>query len=91
MTDITVDTGRIKLIRKARKIGRPKLAKQIGMTERQLTKLETSKSAALAGATAHMLSDALQVPLPTLTGEFDVTEADLKPHTAQSCTTGCCG
>ena len=41
MLHVEIKTGRLKEIRKARKIGRPKLAKQVGITERQLAKIET--------------------------------------------------
>ena len=41
MTAVQIDTITLKTLRKARKIGRHKLAKQAGLSERQLTKLET--------------------------------------------------
>ncbi len=48
MTTLTIDAARLKTVRKARKIGRPKLAKLVGLTERQLAKLETGTTAPLA-------------------------------------------
>lgn len=89
MTTLALDTARIKTIRKARKIGRPKLAKLIGLTERQVTKMETSSAqTALEHGTALRLAMALDVPLPTLTGEFDLAESDLQPAPQKSCS--CC-
>ncbi|MEL6689988.1 MAG: helix-turn-helix transcriptional regulator [Pseudomonadota bacterium] len=89
MATLTLDTTRIKSIRKARKIGRPKLAKLTGLTERQVTKLETTAPAtAVDHATALRLSLALDVPLPTLTGEFEISEEDLTQAAPKSC--GCC-
>ncbi len=91
MADIAVDATRLKSIRKARKIGRPKLAKLTGLTERQLTKLETAKTAMVAETVLLKVSDALQVPLPALTGEIDVSPEDLQPSAVTTCTSGCCG
>ena len=90
MVDIAVEPVRIKTIRKARKIGRPKLAKLAGLSERQLAKLETSTATTLDASLLERLSHALQVPLPTLTGEFEMVEDDLKPASTQKCTSGCC-
>jgi transcriptional regulator with XRE-family HTH domain len=91
MTEITLDTTRLKAIRKARKIGRPKLSKLIGVSERAVAKLETSQSAAISQASALRLSDALQVPVQTLTGELPMIEDDLKPVEKSTCSNGCCG
>ena len=88
MTSMQVDCKRVKTIRKARKIGRPKLAKLIGLTERQVAKLELRETQALPDTTVERLSVALQVPVLTLTGEFPVIETDLQP--ASTCTKGCC-
>lgn len=90
MEIVSVDTGRIKLIRKGRKMGRPKLAKLSGLTERQLAKLESASETAVDINVLYRLSDALQVPTPTLTGEFDMVAEDLEPVKAQTCTNGCC-
>lgn len=91
MANIAVEPLRIKTIRKARKLGRPKLAKMSGLTERQLAKVETSANAMLDASVLGRLADALQVPLPTLTGEFEVLEEDLRPAPTQKCSNGCCG
>ncbi|MEL6171039.1 MAG: helix-turn-helix domain-containing protein [Pseudomonadota bacterium] len=91
MTDIAIEPVRIKTVRKARKIGRRKLAKLSGLTELQLTKIETSAASMLDVTVLERLSNALQVPLPTLTGEFDINEEDLTPASTQKCTNGCCG
>ncbi|MDB2538106.1 hypothetical protein N9X58_05585 [Amylibacter sp.] len=40
MAELQIKTGQLKSIRVARKIGRPKLAKQVGISERQLAKIE---------------------------------------------------
>lgn len=90
MTEISIDPSRIKTIRKARKIGRPKLAKLTGVTERQLAKIETSSAASLDISALQRLSAALDVPVPTLTGEFEIAQSDLSPASAQKCTSGCC-
>ena len=39
MAELQIKTGQLKSIRVARKIGRPKLAKQVGITERKLAKI----------------------------------------------------
>lgn len=91
MADIAVDSDRIKTIRKARKIGRPKLAKLSGLTERQVAKIETSGAIVLEVSVLHRLSEALQVPAPTLTGEFEIVANDLEPAATKKCTNGCCG
>ncbi len=92
MTDlIKIDSERLKAIRKGRKIGRPKLAKLTGLTERALAKLESATLPALPQSTVIKLSDALQVPEPTLTGDFPLTQDDLNPIAKSTCTSGCCG
>jgi transcriptional regulator with XRE-family HTH domain len=91
MADHEVLAERVKTIRKARKLGRPKLAKHSGFSERQLAKIETTKTTMLSEVDVLRLSDALQVPPLTLTGDFPVTDDDLKPLDKSSCTTGCCG
>lgn len=62
MTTLTIDPQRLKTVRKARKLGRPKLAKLVSLTERQLTKLETAKTATLPEPAAVRLAAALQIP-----------------------------
>ncbi len=91
MAEIQVDAERLKMIRKARKIGRPKLAKMSGITERQIGRIETSGTASLNVSVLIRLSDALQVPPQTLTGEFKIVSEDLEPAPAPKCTSGCCG
>jgi len=91
MTEMTIDTNRLKTIRKARKIGRPKLAKLSGLTERRLAKIEAGQQSVLPQAMVLKLSDALKVPSPTLTGQFPLTEDDLKQDVGSTCTNGCCG
>ena len=92
MTDlIEIQSDRIKTIRTGRKIGRPKLAKLLGLTERKLAKLETEKRATLPQAVVAKLSAVLDVPEATLTGEFTVTQNDVRPVEKSTCTSGCCG
>ena len=90
MLHVEIKTGRLKEIRKARKIGRPKLAKQVGITERQLAKSETSETAKMSTNEVSRLSHALQIPSMTLTGELPVTHSDLQPIYRSQCTSGCC-
>ena len=90
MLELEIITGRLKAIRKGRKIGRPKLARQIGMTERQLIKLETSTTAMLSEGVVSRISETLQIPSMTLTGEFPLNEGDLQPVLNPKCTSGCC-
>jgi len=89
--NIKIKSDRLKAIRKGRKIGRPKLAKLSGVTERKLAKIEAEGSSVLPQSTLAMLADILQVPEPTLTGDFPLTEEDLKPLSKPQCTSGCCG
>ncbi|MCP4821767.1 MAG: helix-turn-helix transcriptional regulator [Shimia sp.] len=91
MTTLTIDAARLKTVRKARKIGRPKLAKLVGLTERQLAKLETGTTAPLAEATLDRLSSALSIPVPALTGDLPLIGEDLQPAQKSTCTSGCCG
>ncbi|MGR3713635.1 MAG: helix-turn-helix domain-containing protein [Shimia sp.] len=89
MTALTLDSDRLKTVRKARKIGRPKLAKLTGLTERQLAKLEGNGGTSVPEAAVTRLSEVLQIPVMALTGELALIDDDLKP--AQStCTSGCC-
>ena len=90
MSELQIKTGQLKSIRVARKIGRPKLAKQVGISERQLAKIEQSETAKLSKNTISRLSEALQISTMTLTGEFPVAESDLQPIKKPKCTTGCC-
>ncbi|MDG2299582.1 MAG: helix-turn-helix transcriptional regulator [Planktomarina sp.] len=90
MVELEIMTERLKAIRKGRKIGRPKLARQIGLTERQLIKLETSTTAVLSEVVVSRISETLQIPSMTLTGEFPLSEGDLQPVLKPKCTSGCC-
>ncbi|WP_422050975.1 helix-turn-helix domain-containing protein [Shimia sp.] len=90
MTELTIDPQRLKSVRKARKLGRPKLAKLTSLTERQLTKLETaSKGAALPEATVIRIAGALGIPALALTGELPLIEDDLQPA-AKTSSCSCC-
>ena len=77
--ELEIRTERLKAIRNARKIGRPKLAKQVGISERQLVKIETSETARLTEKVVSRLSQVLQIHSMTLTVEFPVMDADLQP------------
>ncbi|MBO9402723.1 helix-turn-helix transcriptional regulator [Shimia sp. R9_1] len=90
MTELTIDPQRLKSVRKARKLGRPKLAKLTSLTERQLTKLETaSKGAALPETTVIRIAGALGIPALALTGELPLIEDDLQPA-AKTSSCSCC-
>ncbi|MEM1237703.1 MAG: helix-turn-helix transcriptional regulator [Pseudomonadota bacterium] len=94
MTEITIDTATLKTVRKARKIARSKLAKLSGVTERQITRLETNAGAATLPHPAFMrLAAALDIPQPVLTGELALMEDDLVPASELNCESGCgcCG
>ncbi|MEP2640429.1 helix-turn-helix transcriptional regulator [Roseobacter sp.] len=92
MTDLVeIKSDRLKAIRKGRKIGRPKLAKLSGLTERKLAKIEADTTFMVPQSTVAKLSDALHVPEPTLTGVFPLSQDDLNPIEAPQCTSGCCG
>lgn len=91
MSDLEIVSERVKTIRKARKIGRSKLAKLTGLTERQLTKIETAGTAPLPEVTVGRLAAALGVPTPTLTGHLQMIDDDLQQEQKSSCTSGCCG
>lgn len=92
MTELVkIKSDRLKAIRKGRKIGRPKLAKLVGLTERKLAKIEKEAATVLPQSTVAKISDALGVPEPTLTGDFALTQDDLNPLETTKCTSGCCG
>ena len=90
MLELEIKSERLKTVRKARKIGRPKLAKQVGITERQLTKIETSEAIMLNEHAASKLCQALQINIKTLTGELPMLEKDLRPLQKPQCVSGCC-
>jgi transcriptional regulator with XRE-family HTH domain len=80
MTTLTIDPQRLKTVRTARKLGRSKLAKLIGLTERQLTRLETaSAGASVPEATMNRLAAALAIPALALTGDLPLIAEDLQP------------
>ncbi|WP_108815750.1 helix-turn-helix domain-containing protein [Loktanella sp. Alg231-35] len=85
-----IKSDRLKAIRRGRKIGRPKLAKLSGLTERMLAKIEAETQSSLPQSTVAKLSVALQVPELTLTGDFPLSEEDVKPVKKSQCTSGCC-
>ena len=92
MSLFQIESSRIKTIRKGRKIGRPKLAKLVGVTERELAKMEQSTSGAIIEEDAlFRFADALGVPAPILTGDLALEDSDLQPRKVSTCTSGCCG
>ena len=90
MLEFEIKSERLKAVRKARKIGRPKLAKQVGITERQLFKIETSETVMLTENAVSKLCQALQINIKTLTGELPMLEEDLRPLQMPQCLSGCC-
>ncbi|MEO0372002.1 MAG: helix-turn-helix domain-containing protein [Pseudomonadota bacterium] len=89
---MSIDAKVLKSVRKARKVGRPKLAKLTGLTERQLSKLEGAVVTELAPAQMMRISDALQVPAVVLSGEEPVSDLDMMPLATPCCSNkGCCG
>jgi len=90
MLEFEIKSERLKAVRKARKIGRPKLAKQVGITERQLFKIETSETVMLTENAVSKLCQALQINIKTLTGELPMLEKDLRPLKKPQCVSGCC-
>ncbi|MBT3619986.1 helix-turn-helix domain-containing protein [Planktomarina sp.] len=90
MLEFEIKSERLKAVRKARKIGRPKLAKQVGITERQLFKIETSETVMLTENAVSKLCQALQINIKTLTGELPMLEKDLRPLQKPQCVSGCC-
>lgn len=90
MLELEIKSERLKAVRKARKIGRPKLAKQVGITERQLFKIETSETVMLTENAVSKLCQALQINIKTLTGELPMLEKDLRPLQKPQCVSGCC-
>lgn len=91
---IHLDPDRLNSVRRARKLGRPKLAKLAGVTERQIARLEGSEplSRELTHNLVARIAAALQIAPEVLTGEAPLTEADLSQASATpTCRTGCCG
>ena len=93
MTATTIDAEKLKTIRKARKLGRPKLAKLSGVTERQIARLEGAAPMreAVSVATIERISVALQVPAGTLTGALQIIDSDLEPVSKAGGGCSCCG
>lgn len=89
----TIDAATLKTVRTARKVGRPKLAKLIGVTERQISKLESAEAGAgeIPAFQLMRISEALMVPMAVLSGEDPITEADLRPLSSACCTRCSCG
>lgn len=87
-----IDTGRMKTVRKARKMTRAKLAKRAGLTERQVTKLETASpaTAVLPEESIAKISAALEIPALALTGELDLDASDLEQLIPKASSCGCC-
>ena len=91
LADIVIDAPTLKTIRKARKLGRPRLARMAGVSERQLSRLEQAAGGAMKADTVTRLAMALEVPEAVLTGAMPMAEADLTPMATSKCTSGCCG
>mgnify|MGYP001797855356 FL=1 len=81
----------MKTIRKARKIGRPKLAKLTGLSERQITKIETAEIDKLSHSALGRVAAALHVDAVVLTGDTGLSDGELQPLDKPKCTSGCCG
>ncbi len=91
MTAASIDAATLKTIRKARKLGRPRLARLAGMTERQIARLEGACGApgGISWDAVARIATALPVPPGTLTGDLPVAESDLSPAAEKSFS--CCG
>ncbi|MEM1289240.1 MAG: helix-turn-helix transcriptional regulator [Pseudomonadota bacterium] len=87
---IAIDAGRVKAIRRARKIGRPKLAKLSGISERQVAKIENTCSPFLSQELLHRFSRVLRVPKAVLTGEDAPIDDDLRQLPAGKTGCSCC-
>lgn len=88
----SIDTQILKTIRTSRKIGREKLAKLTGLTERQIAKLESAACPTdVAETWIFRLSLALDVPEAVLTGEVPASDIHKQPLPAKACGSGCCG
>ena len=92
LTDQAIEALTLKTIRKARKLGRPRLVRLAGITERQLSKLESGQGGQnLQPTTISKLATALAVPQGVLAGDMPMTDDDLTPMATSKCTSGCCG
>ncbi|RYH02539.1 XRE family transcriptional regulator [Salipiger sp. IMCC34102] len=88
---ISIEPKRLNQIRRARGLGRPRLAKLSGLTERQIARLEGAISSN-DGCTEDVLvrlASALQVQPDTLTGSEPLTTEDI-PLARPSRGCGCC-
>lgn len=92
MATVQIEAARVKQVRTARKIGRPKLAKLTGLTERQIAKIEGEAPAkvSVTDGVAVKLAGALQLPVGALIGELQLLEEDLAPIVVHGSGCGCC-
>ena len=89
---LPIDSQVLKSVRKARKVGRPKLAKLTGLTERQISKLEGADISEVPPEQMVRISSALQVSAVVLSGDEPVTGFDMIPLASKCCSIkGCCG
>lgn len=88
---LTIDAAALKSVRKARKLGRPRLAREVGVTERQIARLEGVGPAreGVAPDLVFKLSAALEISTDVLIGEQALHDLDLAPRAKSSCS--CCG
>lgn len=93
MENVEIQPNNLKTICKARKLGRQRLAKLSGLTERQIARLEGAGPAEgrLASDVVVKVSGALNVPPDVLTGAMPMSDEDLTPASEAKCTNGCCG
>ncbi len=86
---LTLQSDRLQELRRVRGIGRTKLAKLAGLTERQIARLEGAlpMKGDLTADVALRLAAALQVEPETLLGDKALTDMDLA-RPARSCS--CC-
>ena len=93
MNDAAIQPEILKTVRKARKLGRTRLAKLSGMTERQIARLEGAAplNGGLGADTILKVATALNVPTGVLAGTIPLADEDLTPASDSKCTNGCCG
>ncbi len=93
MDDLTIRPEILKTVRKARKLGRSRLARLSGLTERQISRLEgaTPIKSGLQSDTILRVATALNVPAGVLAGTIPLNDDDLSPASKVTCTNGCCG
>ncbi|MEM1130187.1 MAG: helix-turn-helix transcriptional regulator [Pseudomonadota bacterium] len=91
MATMTIDAEKLKTVRKARKLGRPRLARLTGLTERQIARLEGAAPARadICDGTILRISAVLQVPVEALTGTLPLAEDDLSPASEMPAKGGC--